>query len=258
MSEETASALTNYLRKGEIDSAMSIIRRAHDHHEAEGFVFAVRKEEASTPEVIDAVLEAFLSTRRNRSGSGGHGSWVHSLSHFTATLWMRRLDVWIKKFNEVAFRGANELGDSNCSDRLVRNFAEFAKWNDHPAEFYITPENIGGWMKWDYHPYAKARIEAGAFESEGDFLCWELRRPETHMAFDFDAQINLVDIKEIRSLIERLETFGMDTAEFKDLERDLLTKRLSELEEELPTAKEDWKRERLTKGIEKTKAALAS
>lgn len=251
---ERNDQLKGLIQNGQIDRAIEMIRSTNDYHEGESFVFTVLHEERSTLELVEATLEAFLGTRENRYEQ--HGYWVHSLSHFTGILWERRMDGWIKKFNEVSFKGANELRDSNCSDRLIGDFGGYAKFDDDPADFALTPENLR-WMDWKYDAYSKARIEAGRFESEEAFLRWKLRRPETHIAFDYDAQTELVNIEGIRSLTQKLKELGADTSEFNGLERDLLTKQLDELKAKLPTATQGWQRERLEKGIQKTRAALA-
>ncbi|MBI4598886.1 hypothetical protein HY734_01670 [Candidatus Uhrbacteria bacterium] len=100
-----------------------------------------------------------------------HG-WTHSLSHFTEKLWERRMVGWIKKFNQTAFFGANDLEDPSCSERLILDFAKYGKWDDDPADFHITPENIG-WMDWRYQEKTRLRIEHGPFESEEAFLKWK-------------------------------------------------------------------------------------
>ena len=251
---DRSNQLKDLIQNGQINRAIEMVRSAEDYHEGERFVFTVLREEKSTPELVEVVLEAFLGTRENRYQQ--HGYWVHSLSHFTEILWERRMDGWIKKFNEVSFKGANELRDSNCSSRLVSDFSSYAKFDDDPADFHLTPENLR-WMDWEYAAYSKARIEAGRFASEEAFLRWKLHQPETHTAFDYDAQTNLVNLDGIRAIVQRLQELGADTSEFNGLERDLLTKQLSELEGKLPAATQDWQRERLEKGIQKTRAALA-
>ncbi|MDQ5957839.1 MAG: hypothetical protein QG665_168 [Patescibacteria group bacterium] len=260
MSERT-DQLKSLLQNGQIDRAIEIVQSVDDYHDGESNVFTVLGEEKSTPELVEAVLESFLSTKPDHAGGrmsgGGHGGWVHSLSHFTGILWERRMDKWIKKFNEVSLKGANELGDTNCSDRLVGDFGQYAKFDDDPAEFSLTFNNLR-WMDWKYAAYSKARVEAGPFASEEEFLRWKLHRPETHIAFDFDAQTDLINIKGIRALVQKLQELGADTSEFNGLERSLLTRRLGELEEKLPAVTQDWERERLEKGIQKTRAALSS
>lgn len=247
--------LDTLIQNEQIDYANELVQDAEDYKESEEFVFTVLGNEKSTPELVEATLKAFLDTRENCSPQ--HGYWVHSLSHFTRILWERRMDRWIKKFNEVSFKGANELGDSNCSDRLVSDFGKYAKFNDDPAEFALTPENLC-WMNWKkYQKYEKARIEAGRFESEEALIRWELKQSRTYTVFDDDAHIDLVNIKGIRSRIQKLRDFGADISEFTSLERDLLTKRLNELKTELSKEPGDYMRECLEKGIRKTREALA-
>ncbi|MFZ6014741.1 MAG: hypothetical protein ACOYUZ_00060 [Patescibacteria group bacterium] len=252
--------LESLIQSGDMDQAMELVRKMSDYNEGESFVFAVLKDDKVTPELVDAVLEAFIGTRPNYAGSprfgGGHGGWVHSLSHFTEILWEKRLDHWIKRLNGVAFGGAVVLGDPNCCDRLVGDFGHFAKFDDHPADFALTPENLR-WMDWEYSSYAKARIEAGKFESEAAFLQWKLKRPEMQMAFDYDAQLKLVNVDGIKGMLKKLQELGADVSEFDGLLKDLLTKQLAKLEADLPKAEQDWKRERIDKGLEKTRAALA-
>jgi hypothetical protein len=254
MSYERKEQLRGLIQNGQIDRAIEMVRSVTDYHEGETFVFAVLREEKSTPELVEAVLEAFLGTRETRYAQ--HGYWVHSLSHFADELWKRRMDAWIKKFNEVAFKGANELRDTNCSDRLVNDFGSYAKFDDDPADFALTPENLR-WMDWKYSEYAKARIEAGRFESEEAFLRWELRQPRNHFTFDYEAQCEIVCSKRIQHIVQKLQELGADVSEFSSLEKDLHAKHLVALEAKLSAATQDWERERLEKGIRKTREALA-
>ena len=187
----------NLIEAGKMAEAIEAIRGVKDYHDAEELVFLVLKDEASTPELLEATLEAFLNSRENRYRQ--HGYWVHSLSHFTKHLWERRMDGWIKKFNEVAFKGAKELHDPNCSDWLVGDFGGYAKFDDDPAEFHLTLSNLE-WMDWKYSAYAKARIEAGRFESEEAFLRWKLGQ--------FEAQLTVVkddwDRKQLNGKIQKI------------------------------------------------------
>lgn len=224
MSDRVGQLMT-LIHDKQTDRAIEMVRMAKDHEEGEAFVFTVLREEDPSQELVAAVFVAFLGTRQNRRPK--HGVWVHSLSHFMKVLWGLRMhswtDYWIKRFNEVAFRGANELHDPDCSDRLVSDFCSFAKFDDDPADFHLTPENLR-WMDLENDAYTRARIEAGRFESEEAFLRWKLRRPEMYTAFDYDAQTNLIDIERIRSIIQQLQELGADTSEFNGFERDLLTK----------------------------------
>ncbi|MBI4708708.1 MAG: hypothetical protein HY764_00710 [Candidatus Portnoybacteria bacterium] len=175
---ERNDQLKGLIHDGQTDRAIEMVRSVKDYIEGENFVLTVLSEDKSTPELLEAALETFLAARENRRNK--HGGWVHSLSHFTQILWERRMDGWIKKFNEVSFKGANELDDSNCSDRLVYNFACNAKFNDDPADFALTPENLR-WMDWDAG-YPKARIEAGRFESEEAFLRWKINAKKEELS----------------------------------------------------------------------------
>ena len=128
-----------------------------------------------TPE-LELLLEAFLQSRQNYIPV--HGRWVHALSHFSDELWGLRMTSWIARFNEAAFRGAIELGDTNCSDRLLSNFYSYAQWNDDPADFNITGENLS-WADWTgWYLRVKRRIEASPFESEAAFLLWKSQQSE--------------------------------------------------------------------------------
>lgn len=98
--------------------------------------------------------------------------WTKSLSDFTGKLWDQRRVEWIKRFYEAAFFGANELEDPGYSDRLILDFAKYARWDDNPADFHIIPENIR-WMDWRCNEKARLRIEHGPFESEEAFLQWK-------------------------------------------------------------------------------------
>ncbi len=254
--DKPREVLANLIKEGQEEEALEMIAEVENYHEGEEFVFAVLREDASSEKIVEAVLQAFLDTRSNYYRS--HGYWVHSLSHFTKYLWERRMDDWVKKFNEVSFRGANELQDSNCSDRLVDDFVSYANWDDDPADFHLTFDNLE-WMEWseDYYAYTRARIASAPFETEEAFLRWWLRRPEEKTTFDFDAQQNLVDVSEIKAKIERLQALNEDVSEFDGLIQGLLTKQLQEAEAKLADAKADYERERAEAAVKKTREQLA-
>ncbi len=132
--------LGSLIQEGDIDRAIEMVRSADDYHEGESFVLMVLYKEESTSELVEEALKAFLGTRKHIYKE--HGRWVHSLSQFTKTLWERNLYSWIKKFNEAAFKGANELGDHNCCDRLLIDFRRYSVADDNPVDFGITPENL--------------------------------------------------------------------------------------------------------------------
>ena len=247
--------LKGFIQDGLIAQAIEMIRSAQGYSEREVFVSAVLREEKSPPEeLVKAMLEAFLNTRKNYHNE--HIEWVHSLSHFNKILWERRMDEWIKKFNEVAFKGANEFEDFNCSDRIVDDFADHAKWNDDPADFHITPENLV-LIKWcEYNKDTRARIKEGRFESEEAFCRWDLSHLKTRFA-EYDDQS--VCAEKILNIIQRLQQLNADTSKFNDLQKEmslLLAKTLKDAEEELLEETQDLYRERLEKEIKKIRKVL--
>lgn len=130
--DDRSDELKELIKSGQSEKALELAKSPVDYQESEDFVFAVLKAEVVNDELLDAALEAFLNTRENWDPK--HGYWVHSLSHFTKDLWKLRKLAWIKRLSEVSFKGANELGDTNCSGRLVYDFDEHALWSDHPVE----------------------------------------------------------------------------------------------------------------------------
>lgn len=247
-------AFVSMVKSGDLESAKVAIMNVYEYHAAEQAVFAAFK--AAQAELVEVALKKFMGTHEACNMTPYHGYWVHSLSHFTDKLWERRMTDWIKRFNEVAFSGANELGDDNCSDRLVGDFGQHAQWDDDPAAFHLTPENLV-WMDWKYFGDTKARIEASPFPSEEAFLRWRLRN-EKQDKFDSGTQCEMVDTESIHATIGRIKELGGDTSEFDGFERELLTKKLADLEAKLATSQNDFYSNNLKKGIEQTKALLAS
>jgi hypothetical protein len=88
----------------------------------------------------NAALEHFAAVRENESGD--HGYWVHALSHFDGDLWRRGLKDWVKRLYGIAFIGATELKDPNCSPRLLGNFLRFAPQDAVLADYGISQENL--------------------------------------------------------------------------------------------------------------------
>lgn len=162
--------LKELINSGQTEKALELAKSPVDDHEAEMFVRAALREEGAS-DLLDMALEAFLNSRENRSRE--HANWVHSLSHFSGELWKLRKLEWIKKLNEVAFRGVNELGNDLNSNRLVEDFRDHALWSDDPAEFHLSLKNLS-WMKWEYCQRIRPWIENGKFESEEAFLRWKL------------------------------------------------------------------------------------
>lgn len=254
MIDKEAEKLRSLIQNNHIEEALEIIRKATNCHKSGINTFIVLNEENSTPNMIEEILTSFFNTREN--GIPKHRIWVHSLAYFTHLLWKRRLINWIKRFYKVAFKSANELGDTTCSDRLINDFVQLSKWDDNPAHFHLTLENLD-WMDWceEYTKYLKARIEAGRFETEESFLRWKLQNmPKTK--WDNDAQSILIDINTFRSIIQRLRDLGVDMTELSNFEENLLRSKLSELERERQITTLDSRRECLEIGIQKTREAL--
>ncbi|HEY4511675.1 MAG TPA: hypothetical protein VJH55_02430 [Candidatus Paceibacterota bacterium] len=225
---ERAKYLKQLIEEDKMDMAFEVATNTQDYNESEHLVFAVLTSEKSSPKLISATLEAFEKTRQNwKQGNrgGGHGGWVHSLSHFTEDLWKRRLVTWIKRLNEVAFRGATELGDSGCCDRLVHDFGKYARHDDNPADFGLFADNMP-WLDLEYYGVDKLRIEHGVFESpealERFQLEHELRHPASYWS-----------VKDIEKRIRRLTELGAPTDEFTDTSRKFLEDRVKVEEADL-------------------------
>lgn len=153
--------LKQYINAGEVQQALAVINSDVDPADYTGYSFqtskgmqalfvkdvlvTVLKEETSTEEMLNAALERFVGTRLNAKNdyyNCGHSYWTHDLSHFMSRIYKRGLKGWIKRLNEVAFAGANELNDSPCCERLVEDFARSAPWDAVPAEYGFTDENL--------------------------------------------------------------------------------------------------------------------
>lgn len=160
------------IEAGDITGAIVAIRDAVDYREAEEVVFSAL--ESNNDVLIEEALERFARTHTACDRYRMHGYWVHSVSHFFSDLYRRRLYGWIKKFNKMAWEGANQLGDDNCSDRLVNNFLYDAPWDADPAEFFFTEAMLAWELNkrprddWDSKNQAKirARLTADKFASE--------------------------------------------------------------------------------------------
>lgn len=234
------------VQEGRIAEAIAIVANPYDYSVGESFSAGVLDIPEAPIELIDAALEGFVKTRRNWYQQ--HGYWVHSLSHFTSHLWERRLVDWIRRLNEISFKGAIELGDSNCSDRLVGDFARYALWSDDPKDFGLTRESIS-WMKWsDWNRAAKLRIEAGRFESEAAWLHWKLEHAEVFLCHDPATSVPLV--------LTRLQELGEDVVQYANLLRELLEAELRGHRENLASPHE-WVAKEAARAIERIEAKLA-
>lgn len=188
------------------------------HDTTENVVEIILNHPQATNEMLDAACQAFCDI-------GTDGYWVHSLSHFTASLWKKRDQFpnsipWLKKFYKIAFELAN-AGNDSCCDRLISDFEELARFDDDPKDFHLTMNNLS-WMEWPEH-YArtKGRIEHGLFESENNFKIWDalftLRNPYYLREFDYKKQIEVIDIPSTQQKIALLTTHDFDVSEFDNL-----------------------------------------
>ncbi len=179
--------------------------------------------------VINKALEGLVKTwTRQRSE---HVSWVISLvCHPTLTeeLWKRRMLPWIKRLNEIAFKGALEFRDDYCCDQLIWHFATRSIWSDAAEDVGITPENTD-WMSpnrcnafmRERDDYVRARIDAGRFVSEAAYITWKLRLPGTWLDRYWsistsrgDYTYMVVQVQEVQELLAKLTRLGGDVAEF--------------------------------------------
>jgi hypothetical protein len=170
------SPLEKFVEKGEFEMAKEYIKRQRnvDSDEAEHMIFDVLRgenPERVPQDLVDLVLQVFMDSYSERN----HRYWVHSLSHFTGKLWELGQFEWIKKFYLVAFQGTIKTKEANCSGRLVNDFARYAKWDQKPEDFHLTAENLI-WVDWEYSDIGdlgEARMAAGNFASEAEYLKWK-------------------------------------------------------------------------------------
>jgi len=223
-------SLTDLIQNDEIGRAIVLVKNPATYRESEDYVQAVLKADKSTSELIDAALEGFLATRQHRNPE--HGYWVHSLSHFTNVLWERGLTDWIKKFNEVAFRGAIELYDPNCSSRLVGDFAYYAKWDDDPVDFHLDLVEQIPWEDWELKGLAKEieRIKQGKFASEVEFLTYKFNQTKGNSEYDFDVHLQLVNIEKLQKIIERMQVIGADASGMIETTKSIIATQLETAE----------------------------
>jgi len=250
--------LREIIQEGLIDVAIKMIRSAKNWQDVLHFVQEVLTEKKSTPELIEAALQVFINTRNTHykefiKSDEEHTIWVHSLSHLMRYLWERRLVEWIARLNDTAFRGAITSKEFYCSNRLVTDFTHYSKWDDDPADFQITPEILDILsIHTSISEYDKARVKAGRFQSEETYLRWKLQQPESYAHFDTDLQIYLIEIDELRLIINRLNELGVDNSEFRDFEKDLLTKQLDDLNAKSSANTKDYLVDHINEWIQKT------
>lgn len=61
--------------------------------------------------------------------------WIHSLSHFTGSLWKCRQYGHLKVLYKEAVKRSDEVGDYGCMDRLLDDFLAYARWFDNPCDY---------------------------------------------------------------------------------------------------------------------------
>ena len=242
--------LESLLTAGKTPEAIALIKTARNYDEGEwfvGMVLGADPGKAAPSEVMEAALEAFANTRNEDE----HGLWVHSLSHFTRHLWQRRMTKWIRKLNEIAFQS-----DANCSNRLVSDFSQYARWDDNPLELGYTPKNLA-WIdrceNEEYRATSRNQINVSPFPSEEAFLRWQLSQPL--LVFDNEVRTGLVDVTKFQEIQARLTAIGAETSDLPELERKLHQSHLQRMETELTTCQK-WQMEGLKKGIAKTRQLL--
>jgi len=245
------STLEKFVENKEFELAKAFIERQRgnvNYDYGESMVFTIMRCEDSPQDLIDTVLDVFLGIRQNYPRA--HGSWVHSLSHFTEYLWQKGQFDWIKKFNDVAFKGALELKNSNCCDRLIIDFGRYAEWYQDPAEFHLTMDNLV-WMDLGYYGEVKSRIKNSPFETEEAFKIWQCQGKLEVKKFDQwndEYRWYLPDIDELRKTVQQLADLGQDVTPYADLEKEVIEDSLKKAEKEL-TSEYDDVRERAVKVV---------
>ena len=207
--------------------------------------------------MIDAVLEGFASTRP--TWGSGHGSWVHSLSHFTGKLWELEQIEWFKNLSKIAFDGALELHNFNCCERLIGDFFRNTEWDADPKDFYITSALITS-CEYVGEKHLE-QFKLAPFASENAFIEWNARwnLANPTRRHNFEAQEYILHLEGIAKNIKKLSDLGIDVSEFDGLAKRLLDKQLAKFEEKLSTAPTDeapWIAERAKEGIKATKAQM--
>lgn len=235
-------------------AVIDVIKQATDFHDAESCATTVLNDNSFSDIVIETALQNFLVTRVKSYGE--HGYWVHSLSHFTRQLWERRMTKWIARYNEIAFEGVEELYDSNCSNRLIIDFGDYALWSDDPADFHLNGSFV--WMDWKHAAYERKRIEAGVFKSESDFLIWQIAQPEKQMKFDYTERVDLVNTALFVQATTRLLELGMNSEaeKVKQQKNALLRDQIATLEQLKTDPQKEWQEERRQKALEITRNLL--
>jgi hypothetical protein len=231
MSNSIVDQIHNYLKQNKFDSVHSLVFQLNDCECVERVVHTVLKNPNITPDFLDFVLNHFLSTHEDNKHS--HEKWVHSLSHFTKEIWELKRYDWIKKFNEVAFKGANELNTTICCDRLVMDFLRYRTFDASPLDYYIDVENLA-WLDWTnfYNPdELKQELENSPFESQEALLRFRLNGTINSKEWTSEIQKNATSTKAFDSILNELQGLGVDISEFDSQKAELYAKRLQSLVE---------------------------
>jgi hypothetical protein len=229
MSNSIVDQINNYLEQNKSDSARSLVLKLNDCEYVERVVHTVLKNPSITPDFLDFVLNHFLSTRENNKH--GHEKWVHSLSHFTKEIWELKRYDWIKKFNEVSFKGAVELNTTFCCDRLVMDFLRYHTFDASPLNYYIDPENLA-WLDWTnfYNPNElKQELKNSPFKSQESLLRFRLNGTLNSKEWISEIQKDATSTKAFDSLLTKLQSEGVDISEFDSQKAELYAKRLQSL-----------------------------
>jgi hypothetical protein len=257
---EIETKLTQHVQSGQIQPAIAFVSSTASYHTSENMVSVALGIEKCPQEVIDAALEGFIKTRQD----GNHGSWVHSLSHFTSKLWVLGLKTWIKRLNDITFAGDNKLGASNCSDRLLGDFSQHASWDTVPAEYGYTEENL----RWadpsnERMSYDLGRIKASPFKSEAESIRFDLGWPSrftTSAEWTKEyGQPYMVDVQKVRDTVKKLNELGDDTSDLANVEETIIRQFMATIEKEIASAEPGWNREkRLPRSLELSREMLAA
>jgi hypothetical protein len=229
MSNSIVDQINNYLEQNKFDSVRSLVLQLNDCEYVERVVHTVLKNPNITPDFLDFVLNHFLSTREDNIYT--HKKWVHSLSHFTKEIWELKHYDWIKKFNEVSFKGAVELNTTFCCDRLVMDFLRYHTFDASPLDYYIDVENLA-WLDWTnfYNPNElKQELKNSPFKSQESLLRFRLNGTLNSKEWISEIQKDATSTKAFDSLLTKLQSEGVDISEFDSQKAELYTKRLQSL-----------------------------
>jgi hypothetical protein len=219
--------IRNYLAQNDFKLVRSLVLDLDNYELVEHAVFAILESQTVNLELLDFVLNHFLSTRKNSKPA--HGYWVHSLSHFIPKLWQIESYDWIKKLYIVAFTGACELQDPNCSIKLVLYFLEYRKYDTKPSDFGINNDSTA-WINLSYYDKEKIELENSPFESQEALLRFQLNSTMNIKSADYKIQqLDVVNTDKFESILKQLQDEGIDITEFNPLKVELYTKRLQNL-----------------------------